>query len=133
VDGDALPQRMLFDPMDFPTVLPWMSLNEIVDQANDTRPYDIMIRYIGRELALYFASPSATRRMLSGVGPPYAERWFSVFDAVRTTTAPCYFQGAPLDTGYDYVSLEMLVLPFAREKYGELAFVLCAFARVEAA
>lgn len=127
---DSLPRRDRFDPMHFPTILPWMVLGEITDNPNTVRPYDVLYRYIGTEFAHYFQAQSITRMMLSDIGPPYAERWFAVNDAARKAKAPCYFKGAPFGTDYEYVSLEMLALPFARES-GELGFVLCALARTE--
>ncbi|WP_303977934.1 PAS domain-containing protein [Dongia mobilis] len=128
--ADGLPKRACFDPVDFPLVLPWLILGEFIDQPNETRQYDVFFRYIGTEFAHYFQAQALTRMNLSEVGPPYAERWFAVADAARKAMAPCYFRGAPFGTGFEYISLEMLALPFAKEE-GELGFVLFAFARTE--
>ncbi|MBK8160389.1 MAG: PAS domain-containing protein [Rhodospirillaceae bacterium] len=128
--ADGIPKRTRFDPAHFPLILPWVILGELADKPNDTRPYDVFFRYIGTEFAHYFQAQAITRMHLSEVGPPYAERWFAVTDAVRKARAPCYFSGTPLGTGFEYISLEMLALPFAGED-GEVGFVLCAFARTE--
>jgi len=127
---DGMPRRDRFDPMNFPDVLPWMILAELVDQPNEARPYDMYFRYIGTEFARYFNAQSVTRMLLSEVGPPYTERWFAVADAVKKANAPRYFKGAPFGTGYDYIALEMLALPFAKEA-GKVDFILCSFARTE--
>lgn len=127
---DGLPRRDRFDPMDFPALLPWMILGEIADKPNTIRPYDVLYRYIGTEFAHYFQAQSVTRMLLSDVGQPYAERWFAVTDATKKAKAPCYFKGAPFGTNYEYIALEMLALPFAREG-SEVGFVLSAFARTE--
>lgn len=127
---DGIPLRSRFEPMHFPDALPWMILAEIMDQPNEARSYDMYFRYIGTEFARYFNAQSVTRMLLSEVGAPYTERWFAVADAVRKATAPCYFKGAPFGTEYDYIALEMLALPFAKEP-GKVGFVLCSFARTE--
>jgi hypothetical protein len=127
---DGIPKRARFDPANFPLILPWMILGELADKANDTRPYDVFFRYIGTEFAHYFQAQATTRMHLSEVGPPYAERWFAIADAALKTKAPCYFSGAPIGTGFEYIALEMLALPFARED-GAIGFVLCAFSRTE--
>ncbi len=127
---DGLPKRARFEPANFPQVLPWMILGELADKPSDTRPYDVFFRYIGTEFAHYFQAQAVTRMHLSEVGPPFAERWFAVADAARKAKAPCYFSGAPFGTGYEYIALEMLALPFAREDH-QIGFVLCAFARME--
>lgn len=128
--ADGMPRRDRFDPMHFPEILPWLLLGEIVDKATDTRPYNVFFRSVGTEFATYFRAQAITRVHLSDVGEPYAERWFLVSDAVRRAKAPCYFKGAPSGTGYEYIALEMLALPLARDD-GEIGFLLCAFARLE--
>lgn len=131
----SMPSRDLFDPMHFPEVLPWMILAELVDKPNEARPYDMYFRYIGTEFARYFNAQSVTRMLLSEVGPPYIERWFAVADAVKKAKAPRYFKGAPFGTGYEYIALEMLALPFTRPEATpgstEVGFILCTFARME--
>lgn len=129
----ALPLRASFDPLDFATLLPWMLFAEIVDAAPNVTaiPYDMLIRYVGREFAYYF-SARQERRLLSELEQPYLARWFAVYDAPRRSLAPCYFEGRPIGTGHDYMTLEILALPFDRLP-GEIGFVLCSFARVEPA
>ncbi len=127
-----LPARGLFDPMDFPELLPWMLLGEIVPaKAAKTRAYDVMFRYLGSEFERYFKASKLNRAFLSDIGAPYTERWFAVYDAVTSLQAPHYFTGAPFGTGYEYLPLEMLALPFAKVDASEIGFVLCAFARLE--
>jgi hypothetical protein len=128
----AMPSRALFDPMDFPELLPWMLLGEIVERPNAARAYDVLFRYVGRELAIYFEAPGLTRMHLSELGAPYDERWFAVHDAPLRGKAPSYFRGAPLGTEYDYVPLEILTLPLGKVDLPQIGFVLCAFARLEA-
>lgn len=127
----GLPSRAMFDPMDFPQLLPWMVLAEIVDHTNTIRSYDVMFRYLGREFERYFNAANMARVHLSHVGPPYIERWFAVYDEALADPRPHYFAGAPFGTGYEYVPLEMLALPFAKVDSGDLGFVLCTFARLE--
>lgn len=134
-DGGQLPARQRFDPMDFPELLPWMLLGEIVPLPAGQRSYDVMFRYLGSEFERYFKASSLNRAHLSTVGPPYTERWFAVYDAVMRRPQPHYFTGAPFGTGYEYLPLEMLVLPFAKTDAAAsgsgIGFVLCAFARLE--
>jgi len=127
-DG-ALPLRAKFDPLDFATLLPWMLFAEIVPATPEVTaiPYDLLIRYVGREFAYYFSSRQE-RRLLSELEQPYLERWFAVYDSARQAQAPCYFEGSPIGTGHEYLTLEMLALPFDRIP-GETGFVLLAFAR----
>lgn len=129
--GGALPLRTSFDPLDFATLLPWMLLAEIVPKSPDVTaiPYDMLIRYVGREFAYYF-SARQERRLLSELPEPYLQRWFAVYDAAKRSLAPCYFEGQPIGTGHDYLTLEILVLPFDRTP-GDVGFVLCTFARKE--
>jgi len=130
--GGALPSRSLFDPMDFPELLPWMLLGEITSPAVGTkRSYDVMFRYLGREFERYFNASNMTRVHLSGVGAPYTERWFAVYDSVMRQQQPHYFTGSPFGTGYEYLPLEMLALPLAKAEVPEVGFVLCAFGRLE--
>src|SRR5262245_56270635 len=101
-----LPSRALFDPMDFPELLPWMLLGEITPAATTgPRPYDVMFRYLGSEFERYFKASKLSRAFLSGVGAPYTERWFAVYDAVTAKQVPHYFTGAPFGTGYVYLPL----------------------------
>lgn len=125
--ADGVPRRGRFDPIDFPSLLPWIVLGEILAQPNDSRDYDVYYRYIGTEFAHYFAAGSTTRMNLSAVGYPYTERWFAIADAVQSAKGPCYFTGAPYGTDHDYMNLEMLALPFSRDN-GDIGFVMCAFA-----
>ncbi|TDQ83159.1 hypothetical protein A8950_1444 [Dongia mobilis] len=125
---DGLPFRPRFDPMAFPKLLQWMMLGEIVDRPNDTRPYDVLGRYLGREIEHYFATANFTRRHLSEVGPVYAERWFGVIDQAIAARAPICFHGSPYRTGFDFIRLEMLTLPFARSQH-EVGYILFAMAR----
>ena len=131
----GMPSRDVFDPMNFPEILPWMILAELVDKPNEARPYDMYFRYIGTEFARYFNAHAVTRMLLSEVGPPYTERWFAVADVVKKAKAPRYFKGAPFGTGYEYIALEMLALPFTRAdapaESQDTGFILCAFARTE--
>jgi hypothetical protein len=129
-DGQ-LPSRALFDPMDFPELLPWMLLGEITAPVAGPRRYDVMFRYLGSEFERYFKASSLTRAHLSSVGAPYTERWFAVYDQVMRRQQPHYFTGAPFGTGYEYLPLEMLALPLAKTDAPEIGFVLCAFARLE--
>jgi hypothetical protein len=127
---DGLPRRSRFDPMHFPDLLPWIILSELTDRPNDKPPYDMYFRYIGTEFARYFNAQAVTRMHLSEVGQPYADRWFAVGDAVRKALVPCYFTGAPLGTGYEYITLDMLALPLAKDD-GKIGFILFSFARTE--
>jgi hypothetical protein len=129
-DGQ-LPSRALFDPMDFPELLPWMLLGEITAPTAGPRSYDVMFRYLGSEFERYFKASNLTRAHLSSIGAPYTERWFAVYDAVMRRQQPHYFTGAPFGTGYEYLPLEMLALPLAKTDAPETGFVLCAFARLE--
>ncbi|MBI2255253.1 MAG: hypothetical protein HYU58_11585 [Proteobacteria bacterium] len=132
--GGRLPSRALFDPMDFPDLLPWMVLGEVVPPAAKTmRGYDILLRYLGSEFERYFKAGSLTRIHISDVGAPYTERWFAVYDAVIAKQRPLYFTGAPFGTGYEYLPLEMLALPLAKIDTPDIGFVLFAFARLEIA
>lgn len=128
----GLPLRSRFDPLDFASEMPWMLFAEFVPAAPGMTaiPYDLLIRYVGREFAYYF-SARQERRLLSELEQPYLDRWFAVYDSARRALAPCYFEGQPIDTGHDYLTLEILVLPFDRIP-GEIGFVLCTFARVDA-
>jgi len=128
----CLPSRTLFDPMDFPDLLPWMVLGEVVPAtAKTARRYDVLLRYLGSEFERYFKAGSLTRLRISDVGAPYTERWFAVYDAVVTKQHPLYFRGAPFGTGYEYLPLEMLALPFAKTDAPEIGFVLFAFAKLD--
>lgn len=125
---DGLPLRERFDPMAFPKLLQWMMLGEIVKLPNETRPYDVLGRYLGTEIEHYFSAANFTRRHLSEVGTVYAERWFSVVDQVIVARAPICFHGAPYQTGFDFVRVEMLVVPLTRDGAG-VDFILFAMAR----
>jgi hypothetical protein len=128
--ADGLPKRARFDPIDFPPLLPWIILGEIIGRPTGSRDYDVYYRYIGTEFAHYFAAGSTTRMHLSEVGHPYTERWFATADAVLAAGEPCCFIGAPYGTDHDYLNFEMLALPFARDD-GEIGFVMSAFARLQ--
>lgn len=128
----TIPSRALFDPFEFPTLLPLMLLAEVIDVPNAARPYDMLYRYVGTDFSTFFDSGKVTRARLSDIGAPFDERWFAVSDAVLKAKEPCYFIGNPIGTAYAHVSLEMLALPLARPEgpSDEVGFVLSAFSRV---
>lgn len=121
-----LPLRDQFDPVDFPKLLPWIVLMEILPEAPEL---DARIRYVGTEIVHYFNSENITGKMLSDLGPIYWDRWADVGRQVSQARAPLCFQGAPFLVGKAHISLEMLVLPLS--KTGKAVdFLIFAMSRV---
>lgn len=106
-----LPLRERFDPVDFPRLLPWVVLMEILPEAPE---FDARIRYVGSEFVHYFNSEHITGKALSDLGPIYHDRWANVGKQVADARAPLYFQGSPFMVGKAHVDFEMLVLPLSK-------------------
>jgi hypothetical protein len=123
---EPLPLRERFDPIDFPKLLPWIVLMEILPEAPEL---DARIRYVGTEIVHYFNSDHITGKTLSDLGPIYWDRWADVGRQVVEARAPRYFQGAPFLVGKAHVDFEMLVLPLS--KSGETVdFLIMALSRL---
>jgi hypothetical protein len=121
-----LPLRERFDPIDFPKLLPWIVLMEILPEAAE---FDARIRYVGTEIVHYFNSENITGKALSDLGPIYWKRWADVGRQVSDARAPLYFQGSPFMVGKAHVDFEMLVLPLS--KTGETVdFLIMALSRL---
>jgi hypothetical protein len=121
-----LPLRERFDPVDFPKLLPWIVLMEILPEAPE---FDARIRYVGTEIVHYFNSEHITGKALSDLGPIYWDRWADVGRQVSDVRAPLYFHGSPFMVGKAHVDFEMLVLPLS--KSGEAVdFLIMALSRL---
>jgi hypothetical protein len=121
-----LPLREHFDPVDFPKLLPWIVLMEILPEAPEL---DARIRYVGTEIVHYFNSDHITGKALSDLGEIYWKRWADVGKQVADARAPLYFQGSPFLVGKAHVDFEMLVLPLS--KSGETVdFLIMALSRL---
>ena len=114
-DG-RLPRRALFDPVDFPRLLPWMLLYEFDQHPNRYRDYDMLFRYIGSALADTLQSRGLTGSYISDLPDPFPERWFPTFDRLRETAAPMAVRGKPYLVDKTYLKFEMLYLPLARNE-----------------
>ncbi|HWA49664.1 MAG TPA: PAS domain-containing protein [Dongiaceae bacterium] len=124
--GRALPLRDRFDPVDFPKLLPWIVLMEILPEAPEL---DARIRYVGSEIVHYFSSANITGTTLSDLGPIYWDRWADVGRQVRQARGPLCFQGAPFLVGKAHVNFEMLVLPLSKTGEG-VDFLILALSRL---
>lgn len=120
-----LPLRAQFDPMEFPRVLPWMVLAEVLAAPPG---FDARMRYIGSEIVHYFDSRNLTGARVSDLEPIYARRWSDVCEKVITARAPLFFEGRPFMVDKAFVLFEMLALPLS--KGGQTVdFVVLALAR----
>lgn len=121
-----VPMRERFDPVDFPKLLPWIVLAEILPEATG---FDARVRYVGSEIVHYFNSEHITGQSLSDLGPVYWDRWADVGRQVVDSRAPRYFQGAPFMVGKAHVDFEMLVLPLSKSG-AAVDFLIMAFSRL---
>ncbi|HJR22914.1 MAG TPA: PAS domain-containing protein [Dongiaceae bacterium] len=119
----SIPLRPQFDPIDFPRLLPWMVLAEVLSDA----PFDARIRYLGSEFVHYFDSGSLTGKRLSDLEPVFVKRWSEVGEKVVAARTPQFFHGAPFMVDKAFVQFEMLALPLS--KAGQAVdFVILAMA-----
>jgi hypothetical protein len=121
-----LPLRDRFDPVDFPKLLPWLVLMEILPEVQEL---DARIRYVGSEIVHYFNSDHITGKTLSDLGPIYWDRWADVGRQVVEARAPRYFQGAPFLVGKSHVDFEMAVLPLSK-RGKTVDFLILALSRL---
>ncbi len=119
-DADKVPLRARFDPTEFPRLLPWLVLFEIlpVEEAAGTTPMDLGIRYIGSEIEHYFDSRNTTGKRMSAFGPLFLRRWSAIGAKVVEARAPRFFDGAPFQVRKSFVGMEMLALPLSRDGAG---------------
>jgi hypothetical protein len=123
--SEAIPLRPRFDPVDFPKLLPWMILAEVLVG----RPaFDAKFRYMGSEIVHHFKSAHLTGTRISDLEPIFARRWSDVGEKVAAARAPQFFSGAPFMVEKPFLKLEMLALPLSRKGAG-VDFVLLAMAR----
>lgn len=59
--GGTIPLRSQFDPVDFPRLLPWMVLAEVLVEGP---AFDARMRFIGSEFVQYFNSEKMTKSLL---------------------------------------------------------------------
>lgn len=120
----AIPLRERFDPVDFPRLLPWVMLFEVVPGPPEM---DLAIRYIGSEIEHYFDSRNVTGRRISEFGPIFLRRWAEVGNKVIAARAPRFFHGAPFQVSKSFVPMEMVALPLSKAGAG-VDFLLLALA-----
>jgi len=123
---EPLPRRAHFDPVDFPRLLPWVVLMEVLPEAAE---FDARIRYVGSEIVHYFNSEHITGMTLSDLGPVYWDRWADVGTRVAAARAPQYFRGAPFLVDRDFVDFELLALPLSKAG-ATFDFLLLALSRL---
>ena len=122
---ESIPLRPRFDPVDFPKLLPWVVLAEVL---NDGPQFDAKFRYLGSEIVHNFKSANLTGKRLSDLEPVFVHRWSEVGEKVVATRAPQFFGGAPFMVDKAFLQLEMLALPLS--KAGDAVdFVVLAMAR----
>jgi hypothetical protein len=112
--ADGLPGREQFEPADMPHLLPHIALVEYDRHSNVYRDYNAFFRYIGTRLGDDFQMSQHTRRHMSDFGAQIAQRWFPVYDRLRSTRAPFAVQGVPYLLDKSYLRFEVLYLPLAR-------------------
>lgn len=110
----GLPGREQFDPTEMPHLLPHLALVEYDRHANPYRPYDALFRYIGSRIGDDFRMSQHTRQYMSDFDAQVAERWFPVYDRLRSTRAPFAVQGVPVLLDKTYLRFEVLYLPLSR-------------------
>jgi hypothetical protein len=121
---ESIPLRTQFDPIDFPRLLPWMVLTEVLV---DSPRFDARIRYIGSEFGHYFNSENLTGTRLGDQEPTFVSRWSEVGEKVVAARAPQFFHGAPFMVDKAFAHFEMLALPLS--KTGQAVdFVIVAIA-----
>jgi hypothetical protein len=122
---EPVPLRKRFDPVDFPKLLPWVILAEVL---NDRPQFDARFRYLGTEIVYNFNSANLTGMRLSDLEPIFVRRWSEVGEKVVAARAPQVFHGAPFMVDKAFLKLEMLALPLS--KSGDTVdFVVLAMAR----
>ncbi len=118
--ADKVPLRSRFDPAEFPRLLPWLVLFEILPagEAAGMAPMDLGIRYIGSEVEHYFDSRNTTGKRMSAFGPLFLRRWSAIGAKVVETRAARFFDGAPFQVRKSFVGMEMLALPLSKDGAG---------------
>ena len=108
---EPIPLRKRFDPVDFPKLLPWVILAEVL---GDQPHFDARYRYLGTEIVHNFKSANLTGTRISDLAPIFARRWSEVCEKVIATRGPQFFRGAPFMVDKAFLKLEMLALPLSR-------------------
>jgi hypothetical protein len=122
---EAIPLRPRFDPVDFPQLLPWIILEEVLTGGAS---FDAKFRYMGSEIVHHFKSAHLTGTRISDLEPIFARRWSDVGAKVAEARAPQFFSGAPFMVEKPFLKLEMLALPLSKKGAG-VDFVVLAMAR----
>jgi len=122
---EAIPLRPRFDPVDFPKLLPWIILSEVLDGGVS---FDAKFRYLGSEIVHNFKSANLTGTRISDLEPVFARRWSDVGERVVAARAPQFFSGAPFMVDKPFLKLEMLALPLSKDG-AAVDFVVVAMAK----
>ena len=117
--AESVPLRSRFDPIDFPRVLPWMVLAEVLSVI----PFDARLRYLGSEVVHYLDSAGLTGKRLSDLGRVFQDRWSAVGNLVLSTRRPCFFDGAPFMVDRSFMRLELAALPLSKDG-SEVDFIM---------
>ena len=121
---ESIPLRSRFDPVDFPRLLPWMILGEILADAPQ---FDARMRYVGSEIVHYFKSENLTGKLVSDLPPIFARRWSDVGKSVVTACSPQIFEGRPFMVDKAFVLFEMLTVPLSKSGHA-VDFIIVAMA-----
>jgi hypothetical protein len=121
---DSLPMRARFDPIDFPRLLPWVILAEILPEAPR---FDARLRYLGSEIVHFFQSENLTGTLVSDLPTPYDQRWSDVGERAMAARGPLFLEGKPYQVDLSFVPFEILVLPLSKTG-GSVDFLILALA-----
>ena len=125
--SEPIPLRIRFDPVDFPRLLPWIILCEVLSAPP---AFDARVRYMGSEIVQNFNGQNCTGMRVSELEPVFARRWTDVGDKVVTARGAVFFEGRPFMVDKAFALFEMLALPLS--KAGEsIDFLVLALARSE--
>lgn len=121
--GDRLPRRADIDPLDFPRLLPYITLVEVVA---DERRY--VYRLVGtKEVEVRGRDPTG-KSVLDGFFGPSLDDALSCYDTVVATSRPFYDDAPYVTPDRRYSDDETLFLPFSED--GETVNRIMVFATV---
>ena len=110
--GDLVPGRQHIDPLDFPNLLPHISIFDVVRAGSDVR---FRIRLLGTANVQLMGSDCTGEFLDERMRPEDAARIVATYRLVVDERRPHFLRGSLVAPGREHVHYERLLLPLAAD------------------